>query len=76
MCACMCGVLSLPSLLLQQTVDMLSAFKAKLRAAREESRVRADGAAEMEDLGGSDVEEEEGSGWYVVSPDLVILNPV
>ena len=46
---------------------MLSAFKAKLRAAREGSRVRADSdsAAEMEDLRGSDVEEEEGSGWYV-----------
>ena len=55
---------------------MLSAFKAKLRTAREGSRVRADSAAEMEDLRGSDVEE-EGSGWYVgmyVSADLVILN--
>ena len=51
-----------------QTVDMLSAFKAKLRAAREESRGCADSVADAEDLGsggGAEVEEEEGSGWYV-----------
>ena len=51
---------------------MLSAFKAKLRAAREESRGRADSVADAEDLGsggGAGVEEEEGCGWYVCYVD-------
>ena len=49
-----------------QTVGMMSAFKAKLRAAREESRGRADSVADADNLGsggGAGVEEEEGSGW-------------
>ena len=55
-----------PPLPLYQTVDMLSAFKAKLRAAREETRGHTDSAADMEDLGsGAEVEEDEGAGWYV-----------
>ena len=47
---------------------MMSACKAKLRAAREESRGHADSVADAEDLGsggGAGVEEEEGCGWYV-----------
>ena len=55
-----------------QTVGMMSAFEAKLRAAREESRGRADSVADTENLGsggGAEVEEEEGSGWYVCYVD-------